>query len=485
MSLNVLVVEDDNLSRRNISFYLRQAGHKVVETNTGETAIDVMAGANFDAVISDYRLSGRINGMDVLRYHAQKLPGKRLILLTAFGSDDLRAETEASGAFYREKPIAMDDLLASVESDSVSRKSIEEVRTIDKLRESEELFRLLVEEVQDYAIYMLDPSGIVTTWNKGAERIKGYSAQEIIGKHFSCFYRLEDIRAGRPYRALNIAAREGKYEEEHLRVRKNGEEFWCSILITALRDKTGRLYGFTKVVRDITQRKENEEKMRQSERLTTLGTTAAVFAHEIGNPLNGLSTSLQLAESQLKRGDTPTSLILETLEAASKEVQRLNSLLKDYRSFARPMHLNLKPTNLRRAIQDVLAPNLALYKDLGIKLNLLFSNDLPLVQVDQERIKQVVLNLVKNAVEAMPDGGILTCKAYALDDQMVLEVSDTGTGITDGIDVFQLFKTTKTDGTGLGLPLAQQIISEHRGKIEYVSELQKGTTFRVLLPFRV
>jgi PAS domain S-box-containing protein len=151
----------------------------------------------------------------------------------------------------------------------------------------------LVEGVQDYAIYMLDPTGVVTTWNEGAERIKGYSAQEISGKHFSCFYRLEDIRAGRPYRALEIAAKKGKYEEEHLRVRKDGSEFWSSVLITALHDKTGKLYGFTKVVRDITQRKENEERLRQNERLATLGTTAAVFAHEIGNPLNGLSTQIR------------------------------------------------------------------------------------------------------------------------------------------------------------------------------------------------
>ena len=323
---------------------------------------------------------------------------------------------------------------------------------------------------------------MVTTWNAGAERIKGYSAQEIIGKHFSCFYRLEDIRAGRPYRALEIAAREGKYEEEHLRVRKNGSEFWCSVLITGLHDKAGKLYGFTKVVRDITQRKANEERLRQNERLVTLGTTAAVFAHEIGNPLNGLSTSLQLAEALLKKGDTPTALLLETLGAASQEVQRLNSLLKDYRSFARPLHLNLEVTDLRRVVQEVLAPSMRLYADSGIKINIQISDDLPLIRVDKERIKQVILNLFKNAAEAMPGGGILTCKAYQLNDQMILEISDTGMGIPEGIDVFQLFKTTKIDGTGLGLPIVQQIISEHRGTIECVSEPRKGATFRISLP---
>jgi len=483
MSLNVLLVEDDALSRRNITIYLRQAAHKVFETDTGETALDMMSRIDFDAVISDFRLPGRINGMDVLRRHAQMLPGKRLILLTAFGSDDLRAEAEALGALYWEKPIAMDDLLGNVESDLKSpRPTSGREAASERLRQSEELFRMLVEGVQDYAIYMLDPNGVVTTWNAGAERIKGYSAQEIIGKHFSCFYRLEDIRAGRPYRALAIAAREGKYEEEHLRVRKDGSEFWCSVLITALHDYTGKLHGFTKVVRDITERKANEERLRQSERLATLGTTAAVFAHEIGNPLNGLSTSLQLAEALLKKGDTPAEVLLETLRAASQEVQRLNSLLKDYRSFARPLHLNLEATDLRRTVQEVLAPSLNLYTNSGIKINLQFSADLPLIRVDKEKIKQVVLNICKNAVEAMPDGGVLTCKGYPLNDQMVLEIADTGVGIPDGIDVFQLFKTTKIDGTGLGLPIVQQIVSEHRGTTECVSEPGKGATFRISLP---
>ena len=503
MACNVLLVEDDALSRRNLVIYLQQSAHNVVQTDTGEAAIELMSQVDFDVVISDLRLPGRINGMDVLRHHSQMLPGKRLILLTAFGSDETRAEAEAMRVIYYEKPISMEDLLGSVETPTLvpafrqptSRKapmenSHQELQkevtdreiVTEKLKQSEERFRLLVEGVRDYAIYMLDPTGLIITWNAGAERIKGYSAREIIGKHFSCFYRLEDIQAGRPKRALEIAAREGQYEEENLRVRKDGSEFWSSVLITALYDSAGKLYGFTKVVRDITERKVTEERLRQSERLATLGTTAAVFAHEIGNPLNGLSTSLQLAETLLKTSDTPDPLILETLQAASQEVQRLNSLLKDYRSFARPLHLNLEATDLRRAVQEVLTPSMRSYRDSGIKVDVQFSENFPLIRVDKERIKQVILNLCKNAAEAMPGGGALTFRAYLLNDQVILEISDTGTGIPDGIDVFQLFKTTKPDGTGLGLPIVQQIVSEHRGTIECVSEPGKGATFRVSIP---
>ena len=351
---------------------------------------------------------------------------------------------------------------------------------VEKLHQSEEQFRLLVEGVQDYAIYLLSVDGIVTTWNAGAQRIKGYKAEEIIGKHFSCFYRAEDAKAGRPKRALDLAAANGKYEEENLRVRKDGSVFWANVLITPLYDTGGRLYGFAKIVRDITERKETEQRLQESERLATLGTTAAVFAHEIGNPLNGLSTSLQLM-STLLAGSVQDPLIEETLEISRQELQRLTALLDDYRSFARPQRIKREPTNLRQVFEEVLATAIKHYKECGINVELEFEENLPLVLVDREKIKQVILNLCKNAVEAMPDGGILKCKTYKTADRLILEVADTGTGIPEGVDVFQLFKTTKPQGTGLGLPIVEQIISEHRGSVNYVSEAGKGTAFMVSL----
>ena len=165
--------------------------------------------------------------------------------------------------------------------------------TAEKLQQTEEQFRLLVESVHDYAIYMLNKDGVVITWNSGAQRIKGYHPEEILGKHFSRFYRPEDIKAGKPNKSLQRAAAEGRYEEENLRVRKDGSLFWASVVITARYNSEGQLDGFAKVVRDITERKETEQLLRERDRLAILGTTAAVFAHEIGNPLNGLSMSLQ------------------------------------------------------------------------------------------------------------------------------------------------------------------------------------------------
>jgi PAS domain S-box-containing protein len=352
---------------------------------------------------------------------------------------------------------------------------------VEKLQQNEELFRLLVEGVQEYAIYMLNIEAIVTTWNSGAQRIKGYRAEEILGKHFSCFFQQKDIQAGKPVRALEIAAAEGRYEEENLRVRKDGSVFWANVLITPLYDSRGQLKGFAKVVRDITERKEAELRLRESDRLATLGTTAAVFAHEIGNPLNGLSTSLQIV-TELIRESVHDPLVEETLEISRQELRRLTGLLNDYRSFARPQSVKIHPSNVRQILDEVLAPATKHYKDCGIALELEFEDNVPLIPVDREKIKQVILNLCKNAVEAMPDGGTLKCKAYQKADRVILEVADTGTGIPEGLDVFQLFRTTKPQGTGLGLPIVEQIVSEHRGTVDYVFEVGKGTAFIVSLP---
>lgn len=349
----------------------------------------------------------------------------------------------------------------------------------EKLRQSEERFRVLVESIQDYAIYILDPNGIVTSWNPGAQRIKGYRADEIIGKHFSRFYTADDLQNDKPKRNLEFAAAKGRYEDESLRVRKDGTIFWANVLITAIRDSSGNLTGFAKVVRDITEHKASEQRAYETERLTTLGTTTAVFAHEIANPLNGLSTSLQIMTDVLNDSDYTNPLLRETIEAAGQEIQRLASLLSDYRSLARPQALKIEPTRLPKIVDEVLAPNLKSYGESGVTVAINFDESLPLIALDPGKAKQVILNLCKNAVEAMPNGGVLTVRGYRSGNHAILEVSDTGQGIPEGFDPFHLFKTSKPEGTGLGLPIVQQIISDHHGMVDYVSEVGKGTTFRL------
>ena len=357
----------------------------------------------------------------------------------------------------------------------------EHEHTTERLRQSEERMQLLIESIQDYAIYILDPNGLVTSWNSGAQRIKGYTANEIIGKHYSCFYTAADLRSNKPIRNLEIAASKGKFEEESLRVRKDGSVFWANVVITPIRDASGNLTGFAKVVRDITERKAADERLRDAERLATLGTTAAVFAHEIGNPLNGLSSSLQIVTDLLEEANFQNPVVEQTICSADQEIQRLASLLKDYRSLARPHALQIQESNIQKLVEEVLTPNIKNYNDSGVTIQTRFEENLPLVPLDVARIKQVILNLCKNAVEAMPNGGILTVKTYRSNYKAVLEISDTGHGIPEGFEPFHLFKTTKREGTGLGLPIVQQIVSEHHGTVDYVSEIGRGTTFRLSL----
>ena len=361
------------------------------------------------------------------------------------------------------------------------RQNSDHDRTTERLRQSEQRFQLLIESIQDYAIYILDPNGFVVSWNSGAQRIKGYDAKEIVGKHFSRFYTADDIRTNKPKRNLEIAVAKGRYEDESLRRRKDGSIFWASVLIAPIRDLSGNLTGFAKVVRDITERKASEQRLHESERLATLGTTAAVFAHEIANPLNGLSTSLQIVSDLLDDADYHNPALRETIHGANQEILRLTSLLGDYRSLARPQTINIRASNLRQIVEEVLAPGINNYENSGITVTVEFDGNLPLVQLDPEKMKQVILNLCKNAVEAMPEGGLLTVRAYPASDNVILEFSDTGHGIPEGFDPFHLFKTTKREGTGLGLSIVQQIISDHHGTVDYVSELGKGTTFRVSL----
>jgi PAS domain S-box-containing protein len=357
--------------------------------------------------------------------------------------------------------------------------------TTEKLRQSEQRFQFLVDSIQDYAIYILDPNGFVISWNSGAQRIKGYSAEEVIGKHFSRFYTPDDIRIDKPKQNLAIAAAKGRYEEESLRQRKDGSIFWANVVITPIRDASGELTGFAKVVRDITEHKKSEERLHESERFAALGVTAAVFAHEIANPLNGVSTSLELIRDLLDNQDYDSPALKSTIHAANQEIMRLTSLLAAYRSLARPRTVNIRPSNLRQLVEEVLAPSMSLYKSSGITVRVACDENLPLVPLDPEKIKQVILNLCKNAVEAMPEGGLLTVRAHQAEDHVILEFADTGHGIPSGFDPFQLFKTSKSEGTGLGLSIVQQIISDHHGTIDYITELGKGTTFMVSLPLSV
>ena len=363
----------------------------------------------------------------------------------------------------------------------LQQQNAERELAVQRLRETETLFRALLESAPD-AIVIVDPHGIITLVNSQTEKLFGYERKELLGQPVERLVPAALNERHQHHRALfsrNPHVRPMGTGMELFAVRRDGSEFPVEISLSPI--DTGREVLMSAAIRDITERKQAERLLQDRERLATLGTTAAVFAHEIGNPLNGISTSLQIVKSILETSDKIDPALQETLDIAFQEVQRLTNLLADYRTFARPQRLNLRPADVSQIVEEVLSAQMQSLRATKVTVETQLEK-VPGMLVDRERIKQVVLNLCKNAVEAMPEGGTLTVKTTPSEQGIVLEVTDTGGGIPDGVDVFQLFRTTKPEGSGLGLPIVQQIISEHKGTIKYRSEIGKGTTFTIILP---
>ena len=229
--------------------------------------------------------------------------------------------------------------------------------------------------------------------------------------------------------------------------------------------------------------RQSERQLRESERLAAIGTITSQLAHEIGNPLNGMYTTAQLLERHIAQTHTSEDETISTaIQDLKTETDRLRSLLRDLRSLARPQHLDLQPLSLAALVADVVDLEKALYDEQGVRIEQNFAADLPAVLADRERLKQVILNVCKNAAEAMPEGGTLSIRGYWAGDQVCVDIHDTGQGILSGQDVFTPFVSTKTEGTGLGLTIVQQIVIAHQGTISYTSEPEEGTTFTVCLP---
>ena len=361
------------------------------------------------------------------------------------------------------------------------------------LFESERGFRLLVEGVADYALYMLDPNGIVTSWNVGGQRTKGYSPQEIIGQHFSCFYPETDRANGKPSRVLEIAERQGRYEEEGWRVRKDGTFFWASVIIDAIRED-GKLVGFAKITRDITERRETQLKLEQmqkhlaeSQKLDALGQLTGGVAHDFNNLLMIITGSVHT----LKKGIGDNAKFQRAVTAIENAANRGASLTHQLLTFARRQSVNPQPINpaeRMEAIRQVLSTG----GGSGVSLAFDIDSNVWPVTVDVSELETALVNLVVNARDAMPTGGTITIGAHnrtASDDtgdHVAISVADTGTGIAPDVlnKIFDPFFTTKPIGKGTGLGLSQVHGFAHQagGTVEVESELGKGTKVTVLLP---
>ncbi|MFC7399861.1 PAS domain S-box protein [Chelatococcus sp. GCM10030263] len=383
---------------------------------------------------------------------------------------------------------------AKITRDLTERRAAEEA-----LRQSERQFRLLVQGVTDYAIYMLDREGRISNWNAGAQRIKGYLPDEVIGEHFSKFYTDEDREAGIPFTGLETAAREGRWEKEGWRVRKDGSRFWAHVIIDAIRDDSGEVIGFAKVTRDITERMQAQraldaarEALFQSQKMDAIGQLTGGIAHDFNNLLMAVLGSLELVRKRLPYDPRITPLLDNAMQGA----QRGATLTQRMLAFARRQELKLEAVDLASLVRGMMA---FLQRTIGptIEIEARFSASLPRAHTDPNQLETALLNLVVNARDAMPEGGTIRISArhetigstslpLREGEYVCLQVADTGEGMDKETlqRATEPFFTTKGvgKGTGLGLPMVHGLAAQSGGRLDIHSRKGEGTTIELWLP---
>lgn len=388
----------------------------------------------------------------------------------------------------------------------VTRDITERQQAHEDLLRSERRYRQLIEAVVDYAIFQLDPQGNITTWNPGAQRIKGYAPDEIIGKHFSQFYTPGDLELGIPKHALAEAAEKGRFEAEGWRVRKDGTKFWASVVIDRIKDDAGNLVGFAKVTRDITERrvaqeqlKEVQEQLIASQKLEAVGQLSGGIAHDFNNLLMIVAGNLETAERHARQLGGNANL-QRALAHAKRGAQRATALTSRLLAFSRRQPLDPKPLNLNSFLNTVQE---FLQRTLGerIEVQAVGSAGLWLIEIDTNHLESAIVNLAINGRDAMPEGGKLTVEAInvsadelycrvnpeiAPGQYVVLSVTDTGAGMSEDTlnHAFEPFFTTKEvgQGTGLGLSQVYGFVKQSGGHVKIYSEVGQGTTVKMYFP---
>jgi PAS domain S-box-containing protein len=433
--------------------------------------------SNEPVIIKDLRTEKRFSGPPLLREHGivsglSVIIGRRDRPFGVLGAHTAKPRT------FTEDDVHFLEAVANVLS-----QVIENRHSLEEIRRSANWLERLIDTTQD-AVVSIDRRGCIVLFNAAAERVFGYSAKEIAGRKVNDLmaepYASEHDQYIERYEKTGEARAIGRIRTVTAK-RKNGELFPIELSVTEIEVDDDVHYAA--FIRDISEKARFQAQLVENERLVAIGTTAAKIGHELANPLNGMSLTIQLLEQRLrKQSNLLDTQITSTVNRLHTEVSRLSTLLEQFRSLSRREKFDFQRTTLAALVGEAIEIEMPRYAELGIQVECSFPSNLPTITVDIDKMKRVIFNLTKNAAEAMAGGGRISIKGSASENSIVLEISDTGTGIPAGIDIFEPFFTTKPEGTGIGLSIVQQIVSAHGGSITYRSEHGKGTTFVISLP---
>jgi osomolarity two-component system sensor histidine kinase TcsA len=367
-----------------------------------------------------------------------------------------------------------------------------------------EFYKLLVDSIEDYAIFLMDVNGIIRSWNKGAQKLKGYKPDEIIGRHFSTFYGKKDREDDKPGREIEICLKNGRVEDEGWRIRKDGSRFWANVVITALYDDKGEHVGFAKVTRDLTERKKHEDELRhaneqlrhQSEQLEALNTSKDEFislaSHQLRTPATGVKQFLglliegyagELSEQQF-------DFLQRAYESNDRQIELVNDLLKVARIDAGKVVLQKSRTDIHALIKDIVNEQVDSFKSRRQTVSIKLTDDPLDVDIDKMRFRMVLENIVDNASKYTPEHGTIEISATFKDQILSIAIKDSGVGIDEASIALLFSKFSRihnelsdtVGGSGLGLYWANKVVRLHDGKICVESEPGVGTTFYVQIP---
>ncbi|HEX8720329.1 MAG TPA: response regulator [Pyrinomonadaceae bacterium] len=510
MANKVLIVDDEPSIRLTLSEFLRREGYEPHAAADAAQASALFGGGGFDVAVVDINLPGR-SGIDLLRELRERDPRVPVIVITGEPNVSQLPEIVRAGAYdFLAKPVLKDTITRAVARAAERRRLDEEKRRLEEevRRHAEELERrvaertaelaaangflkLVLDSSTEYAIVTLDLDICVTLFNRGAELLFGYAAEEARGRRPRDLF-LDVVRYGP--NALRDCLREadavGHYQTELTLHRRDGEEFPAAIAITPIAGAGGTI-GHLCIFRDLTAERRAEESLRQmqarlahQEKIAALGRVAAQVAHEVKNPLTGLQ--LYAMHMKTKLADRMSEAELGLADKIIETIHHLAKTVEQIMSFARPLSLERREVDINRVLDDLLQLLESQFAAGRVECRAELSPEEMRAPLDESAVRSALTNLIVNAVQAMTAGGRLTVRTLRDGDRVRVEIEDTGVGMTPGQveKVFEAFYTTKAKGLGLGMPYAKKIIEEHGGEIGVTSSPGAGTLVAVRLPAR-